>query len=148
QQTAALEALRLDYLDVLARAPQPRDRLLVLLRIAELHLDLGARIRRVPYPAGASDADKQTFDAMLSQDALPLEAVGRGVLAQAVDFADTRGLDGRFVHRARLYQSLESGAPLDKDEIAWLSHELVDRTFGAPRTLLEAGRIGQRAARR
>jgi hypothetical protein len=148
QQTAALEALRLDYLDVLAKAELPRDRLLILLRIAELHLDLGARIRRVPYPAGSDDLEKRGFDEMLSQDALPLEAVGRGVLAQAIDYADTHGLDGRFVHRARLYRALANGESLSSDEIAWLQRELVDRTFGAPRALLEAGRIGQRAARR
>ncbi len=148
QQTAALEALRLDYLDALGKTAAPRDRLLCLLRIAELHLDLGARIRRVPYPAGATDADKRAFDEMLSQDALPLEAVGRGVLAQAIDYADTHGLDGRFVRRARLYRALAAGRSLDSEQIAWLQRELVDRTFGAPRTLLEAGRIGQRAARR
>jgi hypothetical protein len=147
-QTASLEALRLDYLDVLARAQQPRDRLLCLLRIAELHLDLGARIRRVPYPAGASFGEKSAFDDMLSQQALPLEAVGKGVLAQAIDYADTHGIDGRFVRRARLYRALEAGEPLSSDEIAWLERELVDRSFGAPRALLEAGRIGQRAARR
>lgn len=147
EQTAALEALRLDYLDVLARAAHPRDRLLCLVRIAELHLDLGARIRRLPYPVGASDDEKARFDEALSQDALPLEAVGRGVLAQALDYADQHGLDGRFVRRARLYRTLHAGDALDTDEIKWLRRELADRTFGAPRTLLEAGRVGQRAAR-
>lgn len=147
-ETASLEALRLDYLDVLSRAEHPRDRLLCLLRIAELHLDLGARIRRVPYPPGATEGEMRAFDEALSQDALPLEAVGRGVLAQAVDYAETHHLDGRFVRRARLYRSLHGGETLDADELAWLRRELVDRSFGAPRTLLEAGRIGQRAARR
>lgn len=147
-QTAALEALRLDYLDVLSRAAHPRDRLLCLVRIAELHLDLGARIRRLPYPAGVSDDEKAKFDEALSQDALPLEAVGRGVLAQALDYADQHGLDGRFVRRARLYRSLHAGDALTSSEIKWLRRELADRTFGAPRTLLEAGRVGQRAARR
>jgi hypothetical protein len=147
-QTAALEALRLDYLDVLSRAAHPRDRLLCLVRIAELHLDLGARVRRLPYPAGISDDEKARFDEALSQDALPLEAVGRGVLAQALDYADEHGLDGRFVRRARLYRSLHTGDALTSTEVKWLRRELADRTFGAPRTLLEAGRVGQRAARR
>lgn len=148
RQTASLEALRLEYLDVLSRSDAPRDRLLCLLRIAELHLDLSARIRRVPYPPGISDVEKKAFDEQLSQDALPLEAVGRGVLAQAVDYADTHGLDGRFVHRARLYQTLRTGEPLDADELQWLRQELVAKSFLAPRSLLEAGRVGQRAARR
>lgn len=147
-QTAALEALRLDYLDVLSRAAHPRDRLLCLVRIAELHLDLGARVRRLPYPAGITDDEKARFDEALSQDALPLEAVGRGVLAQALDYADQHGLDGRFVRRARLYRSLHTGGALNTIEVKWLRRELFDRTFGAPRTLLEAGRVGQRAARR
>lgn len=147
-QTAALESLRLEYLDVLARAAHPRDRLLCLMRIAELHLDLGARVRRLPYPAGATNDEKARFDEALSQDALPLEAVGRGVLAQALDYADAHGLDGRFVRRARLYRSLHAGDPLVAEEIKWLRSELADRSFGAPRTLLEAGRVGQRAARR
>jgi hypothetical protein len=147
EQTAALESLRLQYLDVLARAAQPRDRLLCLVRIAELHLDLGARVRRLPYAPAASDDEKARFDESLSQDALPLEAVGRGVLAQALDYADAHGLDGRFVRRARLYRSLHAGSPLSAAEIQWLRRELADRSFGAPRTLLEAGRVGQRAAR-
>jgi hypothetical protein len=105
-------------------------------------------VRRLPYPAGSSSAAKARFDAQLSQAALPLEAVGLGVLAQAIDYADTHGLDGRFVHRARLYRALHAGAPLDATEVAWLRRELVDRSFGAPRTLLDAGRLGQKAARR
>lgn len=147
-QTAALESLRLEYLDVLTRAEHPRDRLLCLVRIAELHLDLGARVRRLPYPSGAGDDEKARFDEALSQDALPLEAVGRGVLAQALDYADAHGLDGRFVRRARLYRTLHAGDTLVAEELKWLRRELADRTFGAPRTLLEAGRVGQRAARR
>lgn len=148
QQMAALESLRLEYLEVLARAEQPRDRLLCLVRIAELHLDLSARVRRVPYPAAASEDEKARFDESLSQDALPLEAVGHGVLAQALDYADAHRLDGRFVRRARLYRSLHAGASLAPEEIKWLRSELSDRTLGAPRRLLEAGRVGQRAARR
>jgi hypothetical protein len=146
--TAALEALRLDYVDTLSRAESPRDRLLCLVRIAELHLDLSARIRRIPYPRGTSEVERRAFDDVLSQEALPLEAIGRGVLAQAIDYADTHGVDGRFVHRARVYRALHAGEILDRDELRWLRRELADRTFGAPRTLLEAGRIGQRAARR
>lgn len=152
QQTAALEQLRLLYLDVLSASDSPRDRLLCLLRIAELHLDLGARIRRLPYPRGATLQERTQFDAQLSQTALPLEAVGRGVLAQAIDYADTHSLDGRFVRRARLYRALHVGdstsAPLDRRSLTALRAELSAQSFRAPRTLLEAGRVGQRAARR
>jgi hypothetical protein len=147
-EVASLEQLRLLYLDVLSQADSPRDRMLCLLRIAELHLDLGARVRRLPYPRGALRSERAAFDERLSQHALPLEAVGRGVLAQAIDYAETHGLDGRFVRRARLYRTLHGGRPLEQTELAWLRRELKDRTFGAPRTLLEAGRVGQRAARR
>ncbi len=144
----ALEELRLVYLDTLAAEVAPRERVLCLVRIAELHLDLGARVRRVPYPTGASEAERVAFDDLLSQQALPLEAVGRGVLAQAVDFADAHGVDDRFTRRARLYQRIHAGEALGRAELAALRSELVARTFPAPRTLLEAGRIGQRAARR
>lgn len=148
RELRALEELRLDYLDTLAVEVAPRERVLCLVRIAELHLDLGARVRRVPYPTGATDAERAAFDDLLSQQALPLEAVGRGVLAQAVDFATAHGVDDRFTKRARLYQRIHAGESLGRSDLAALRGELTARTFAAPRTLLEAGRIGQRAARR
>ncbi|OGQ26248.1 MAG: hypothetical protein A2138_04325 [Deltaproteobacteria bacterium RBG_16_71_12] len=148
RELGALEELRLAYLDTLAVEVAPRERVLCLLRIAELHLDLGARVRRVPYPAGASEAERRSLDDLLSQQALPLEAVGRGVLAQAVDEAAAHGVDDRFARRARLYQRIHAGESLDRADLAVLRSELAARTFTAPRTLLEAGRIGQRAARR
>ncbi|MCC7071864.1 MAG: hypothetical protein IT383_11115 [Deltaproteobacteria bacterium] len=143
-----LEELRLVYLDTLATEVAPRERVLCLVRIAELHLDLGARVRRVPYPAGSTEVERAAIDDHLSQQALPLEAVGRGVLAQAVDFAAAHGVDDRFTRRARLYQRIHAGEALGRSDLAVLRSELVARTFAAPRTLLEAGRIGQRAARR
>ncbi|MBI1947894.1 MAG: hypothetical protein HYS27_19545 [Deltaproteobacteria bacterium] len=148
RELGVLEELRLAYLDTLAVEPVPRDRVLCLVRIAELHLDLGARVRRVPYPAGTTDVERRAFDDVLSQQALPLEAVGRGVLAQAVDEANAHGVDDRFAKRARLYQRIHAGESLGRAELALLRSELGARTFAAPRTLLEAGRIGQRAARR
>ena len=148
REVRALEALRLAYLDTLAQAAPPRDRMLSLVRIAEIHLDLGARVRRVPYPAGATEAERRAFDDVLSQQALPLEAVGRGVLAQAVDFAGTHGVDDRFARRARLYQRIHAGESLTRADLTLLRGELAAHTFVAPRTLLEASRIGQRAARR
>lgn len=148
EQIAALEVLRLAYLEVLARAVAPRERIFCLVRLAELHLDLSARIRRLPYAEHASAEDQRRFDAELSQEALPLEAVGQGILAQALLEAEARGIETRFSRRARLYAALHSGAPLDSEHLAWLRQELVDRSWAAPRTLLEAGRLGQRAARR
>ncbi len=154
QQTATLESLRLLYLDALAHTDTPTDHVLALVRIAELHLDLGARIRRLPYPAQSTRRERRAFDATLSQLALPLEAVGRGVLTQAVDYASDRGLDNRFVHRARLYQALHAAEGLTAPELAWLRKELRpklgavgDGQFDAPRTLLEVGRVGQSASR-
>lgn len=148
REVRTLEALRLAYLDTLAMVTPPRDHLLCLVRIAEIHLDLGARVRRVPYPPGATEAERAAFDDVLSQQALPLEAVGRGVLAQALDFAGSHGVDDRFARRARLYQRIHGGDALDRADLAVLRAELSAHTFVAPRTLLEASRIGQRAARR
>lgn len=148
RQVAALESLRLEYLDVLSHAAEAGDRVLCLVRLAELHLDLGARVRRVPYPAGASHPAQRDFDDVLSQEALPLEAVGRGILTQALVEARAHGLDSRFTRRARLYLALHAGAPMPTAELAWLGRELTDRSWAAPRTLLETGRVGQRAARR
>lgn len=149
--TAVLEDLRLDYVDVLA-GPQAaeRDRLLALLRLAELHLDLAARVRRVPYVDGDDDDAKRRFDTTLSGLALPLEATGLGMLDQLVARAARGGVEGRFVARARLYQRLHahSAAALDDGDRAALTGELVAQTFRAPRSLLEAGRLSQRAARR
>ena len=151
--TARLEQLRLDYLDALTDpGSDERDRLWAMLRLAELHLDLSARIRRVPYPSSGADVDaRAAFDATLSQRALPLEATGKGVLEQIVLRADRAGVDGRFVARARLYLHLhpqQGSVALDDADVALLQQELMASTFRAPRSLLEAGRLGQRAARR
>ena len=149
--TAALEQLRMDYLDALAdESSDERDRLWAMLRLAELHLDLSARVRRVPY-SSTDVAVRAGFDAALSQHALPLEATGQGILEQILQRADRAGVDGRFVARARLYLHLhpQSGSvSLDDDDVSVLQQELMASTFRAPRSLLEAGRLGQRAARR
>ncbi len=149
--TARLEQLRLDYLDALSEPnSDERDRLWALLRLAELHLDLSARIRRVPYQS-ADPAARAAFDATLSQRALPLEATGKGILEQIVQRAERAGVEGRFVARARLYLHLhpqEGRVALDDDDVVVLQQELMASTVRAPRSLLEAGRVGQRAARR
>jgi hypothetical protein len=147
---ARLESIRIDWLLVVgdgALAVRESDRQLALLRLAELHLDLAARIRRIPYPAGVDDGDRAAFDARLSSLALPLEATGLGVLAQITDRAARTGDDGRFVRRARLYQRLHGGRSLSDDDVRLLTAELTAPTFRAPSTLLQAGRIGQRASR-
>ncbi len=137
-----LEALRLDYLDALTTSVDEHDRLLALVRLAELHLDLSARIRRVPY-VGVDD--HVAFDARLSARALPLEATGISVLQQV----DDSGSDhDRFVQRARLYLHLHTDASLTEADLDVLREELVAVSFRAPRSLLDTGRIGQRAARR
>lgn len=150
--TTQLEQLRMDYLDALSdTSSAEKDQLLALLRLAELHLDLGARVRRVPYPAHLDERQQRQFDVRLSALALPLEATGQGILEQIVQRADRDGVDGRFVHRARLYLHLHAhkgDVLLDDDDVAVLRQELVAQTFRAPRSLLEAGRVGQRAARR
>jgi hypothetical protein len=146
--TARLEGLRLRYLDAVSLEQHSDGQLWALVRIGELHLDLSARVRRLPYPAGLSPDEQRRFDNRLSQRALPLEAVGTGVLEQVVARAAREGNDERAARRARLYLRLHGGQPLAPDDIALLQSELVAPTFRAPRSLLEAGRIGQRAARR
>jgi hypothetical protein len=47
-----------------------------------------------------------------------------------------------------LYRALHAGEALTTEDIGFLRRELTARSFVAPRTLLEAGRVGQRAARR
>jgi hypothetical protein len=142
-----LESLRLEWLDVLGAVEDEGTRLLVLLRLGELHLDLAARVRRVPYAPGLDDAGRAGVDATLSAWALPLEATGHGIVAQVVARAHRARLDGRFVRRARLYQRLHAGQHLDDDDLRVLRSELAAVAFRAPGTLLQAGRIGQRAAR-
>lgn len=148
---AALESLRLRYLDLLRPGSTHRQRVVAMVRMAELHLDLGARIRRLPYPTGATEEEMRTFDERLSRAALPLEATGLGILRQVVDYTAREGIDGRFVRRARLYLALHDGAPgaLERGELMALRHELAEpQPFPAPRRLLETGRVGQRASRR
>lgn len=144
---AELESLRLDYVDALTAASSERERVQALVRLAELHLDLSARIRRVPYPDTSS---RGAFDARLSSWALPLEATGISVLQQVSERADdTRaGADDRFVKRARLYLHLHTSTHLTAADVDVLRDELVASDFRAPRSLLDTGRIGQRAARR
>ncbi len=144
---ARLESLRLDYVDALTTSTSEEDRLLALTRLAEMHLDLSARIRRVPY-GGAVGAESKAFDARLSARALPLEATGLSVLAQIVERGSDGGDTDRFIKRARLYLHLHTDAPLTSDDLDVLRDELVAVQFRAPRSLLDVGRIGQRSARR
>ena len=150
-QVAVLEALRMRYLDVLERTEEPRLQVLAMVRMAELHLDLGARIRRLPYPREATEPELRAYDQRLSQLAAPYEAVGRGLLAQVLDLSAREAVRGRLVERARLYMALhEAGRPrLSSQERAALLRELGStEPFAAPRSLLDAGRVGLRAARR
>jgi len=146
---ASLERLRLRYLDLLRDDVEAKTRVTALVRLGELHLDLGARVRRLPYPTDSTREEKLAFDARLSRRALPLEATGLGVLEQALHMAAHAGLEGRMVTRARLYLALHRDrAQLDDKLVRALGDELHGgRTFPAPRRLLEGGRIGQRAAR-
>lgn len=151
REIARLEGLRLRYLVLLGPNASDRQRVVAMVRIAELHFDLGARIRRLPYPSSLTPAELRAYDERLARLAAPLEAVGRGVLEQVIDYADRRGFDGRFVRRARLYAALHGEPPrrLDDEELRALHHELSrPAPYGAPRRLLETGRVGQRASRR
>ena len=149
RHNARLESLRLRYLDLVGEGSDDRQRVVAMVRIAELHLDLGARIRRLPYPRDATAGQMRAYDDHLGRIATPLEAVGYGVLSQVVDYAERRLFDGRFVRRARLYLGLHRDGSLDRGEIVTLQSELSRAApYGAPRRLLGAGRVGQRASRR
>lgn len=149
QHIARLQALRLRYLDLVGEGSSDRQRVVAMVRIAELHLDLGARVRRLPYPADATVEQMVAFDERLGRIATPLEAVGYGVLRQVDDYADRRRFDGRFVRRAHLYLALHQDGSLHRRELVTLRAELArSAPYGAPRRLLEAGRVGQRASRR
>jgi len=149
RHNARLESLRLRYLNLVGEGSDDRQRVVAMVRIAEPHLDLGARIRRLHYPRDATVEQMRAYDDQLGRIATPLEAVGYGVLGQVVDYAERRRFDGRFVRRARLYLGLHRDGSLSRGEIVTLRSEL-SRTapYGAPRRLLGAGRVGQRASRR
>ena len=146
--TATLERLRLEYLDALAKTHEERERLLALTRLAELHLDLSARIRRVPYPGELNVDDRGSFDRGLSARALPLEATGLSLLRQVLERGEATAVDNRAVKRARLYLRLHTAEALTPEDLDVLQRELVAVSWRAPRSLLDTGRIGQRAARR
>jgi hypothetical protein len=140
---ASIELLRSQYVVAIGRATDDNDRAWLLLRVAELHLHGAARVRRIRY---ASGIDRDAFDATLSSLALPLEATGSGVLQQLISRGDALA-DERPLERARLYLSFLAGDSLDAGERQVLLDELRATRRKAPRTLLEAGRLGQRAAR-
>ena len=148
----ALEALRARYLTVVSKAVTHEQRLLAMIRLAELHLDFGARLRRVAYPVSTvTDSQRALFDQKLSNAALPYEAVGLGILNQIVRYSAERSLSGRMSRRADMYIALhtELGASLEPRHIQTLREELSAKgPYRSPRRLLETGRIGQWAARR
>jgi hypothetical protein len=149
RSVAELQRLRLRYLALVDRGADERQTTLILLRIAELHLDLAARGRRLPYPVEATEPEQRSFDARLGRIVSPLEAAGFGVLEQIARYHDDRGSLTTTVRRARLYLALHRDAAIDDQSAAQLRLELRGvGAFDAPRRLLEAGRLGRRASRR
>lgn len=145
-----LERLRLRYIRLLAGDRTPELRHLVLLRLAELHLDLAARVRRVPAAEGSDDVELQRWTRRLAQRAVPLEGIGLGMLDQIARLPAGASSVARFRARARLYTLLHGGdeAPLGPAEVATLRQELArDGLYPAPRRLLEGRQVGRRAAR-
>ena len=147
-----LESLRARYLALVGKAVTDQQRLLAMIRLAELHLDFGARLRRVDYPqATLTDAQRNRFDQKLSNAALPYEAVGLGILNQIIDYSTERNLSGRMTKRAHMYAALHGapGGQLTRQHISTLKIELTAKgPYRSPRRLLETGRIGRWAARR
>lgn len=146
---AELERLRARYLDLVTRAPPSWTRSVALMRLGELHLDFCARLRRLPYPDDMPRDARARFDAELSRLALPLEAIGLGLMAQLQDTPSPDSSTWRFVRRANLYEALHGRARhLNEEQLHILRQELSDpRPYAAPRRLLANGRIGQRASR-
>jgi hypothetical protein len=148
QALSELEAQRLKHAAALAATIDDERASLLLMRIAEMHLVIAARMRRLPYPVTpawdtSAGSLRQAFDRELAQLALPLEATGMGI----VDRMAARTDNSRFVHRARLYQRLHHRLPLTVVELNTLRMERMSLVYAAPQTLLETGRIGQRSAR-
>jgi|GEM_PF-1107508 len=157
-----LERLRMRYLDVVRDARDERVQLLAMMRVAEMHLDLAARVRRIPYPSTSSD--KGAFDDQLSRWALPLEAVGMGILHQmaptsAVATRPSSSTPKRTLHalptardlrqRATLYLAMhEERRPLTTGERNDVRAIAAQRSrFAPPSRLVGVGRLGQRSAR-
>ncbi|MCP4504256.1 MAG: hypothetical protein GY822_30415 [Deltaproteobacteria bacterium] len=201
-QRKKLERLRMRYLDVVRDAQGERVRIAAMVRVAELHLDLAARVRRIPYETNASQAHHTELDAQLSRWALPLEATGIGILHQIsldrtathnalmnssgasirhwqlasstmsgtisrnlsspnVDGMHRRGSTPRNLPTVSLWQKrvalylalhdVKAGekALLSEEERFQLVGLLGEHgPYGAPRRLLDMGRLGQRSARR
>lgn len=145
-----LERLRLRYISLLVGDRTLEIRHLVLLRLAELHLDLAARVRRIPAAEGLDDVEQQRWSQRLVQRAVPLEGIGLGMLDQIARLPAGASSVERFRARAHLYTVLHGGdgSPLGPTEVATLRQELVrDGMFPAPRRLLEGRQVGRRAAR-
>ena len=148
-ERAKLQSLRLRYLRVLSEGSSDALRARAMVRIAELHLDLAARIRRAEYPKDKGSESKAEFDGLLAQKAAPLEAVGLGVLRQLQHDIAHRESTAAYLKRASLYLVLhQNDAPLTALDRASLQKELRDRGPGAaPLRLLSRGRLGLRSAR-
>lgn len=145
-----LETLRLRYVRLLVGAPTLEIRHLVLLRLAELHLDLAARIRRIPTAEDRDDGELQRWSLRLAQRAAPLEGIGFGMLDQIAQLPAGVPSVERFRARAHLYAVLHSevDGTLGPAEVATLRQELTrDGLYPAPRRLLEGHQVGRRAAR-
>ncbi|MFZ9886732.1 MAG: hypothetical protein ACO3JL_04440 [Myxococcota bacterium] len=145
-----LEHLRLRYVALLTGDPNEEIRHLVLLRLAELHLDLGARIRRIPAPQSDVEGEGQRWAKRLTQRAVPLEGVGVGMLEQIARLPEGTASVQRFRNRAQLYAVLHAAEDgvLGPAQVATLRLELArDATYPAPRRLLEVRQVGRRAAR-
>ena len=154
QEHAKLQGLRLRYLRLLSANASPEVRAKTMMRIAELHLDLAARIRKASYPPELNLEERQLFEAQLSRVAAPLEATGAGVLQQMQSDLTLTQKNARFLERSSLYLSLHSldeGAQkrLGAIQRAILQRELDSRAmpYAAPSRLLSRGRIGSRSAR-
>ncbi|MBN2361281.1 MAG: hypothetical protein JXR83_17640 [Deltaproteobacteria bacterium] len=150
REMARLLELRDRYVDQLARFSSTHFAWLIMLRIAEMHLDLAARARALPAPVDATADNRAAYFEITEVYAVPLEDVGLNVLRQIEAVGGALDPQSPWVQRARFYLGLHAG-----DEYPGLRRDLqqlrADVTreprFGPPRSLLDPGRLAPRAAR-
>lgn len=142
--------LRDRYVDLLARYSSTPYAWLIMLRIAEMHLDLAARARAIPAPVDATADNRAAFFEITEVYAVPLEEVGLNVLRQIDAVGGSLDPQSPWVLRARFYLGLHDSDeyPDHRRDLEQLRADIGrEPRFAPPRSLLDPGRLAPRAAR-
>jgi len=142
--------LRDRYVDLLTRYSSTPYAWLIMLRIAEMHLDLAARARALPAPPDATADNRAAFFEITEVYAVPLEEVGLNVLRQIDAVGGSLDPQSPWVLRARFYLGLHAADeyPDHRRDLQQLRVDLArEPRFSPPHSLLDPGRLAPRAAR-